>query len=50
MISNYALPKVEGYELQGWYDERGNLVIDKYGNVYKYQSTKVYAKWVYVGE
>ena len=49
VISNYALPKVEGYELQGWYDERGNLVIDKYGNVYKYQSTKVYAKWVYVG-
>ena len=48
VISNYSIPKVDGYELQGWYDEKGNLVIDKYGNVYKYESVKVYAKWIYV--
>lgn len=48
VISKYDIPKVEGYELQGWYDSRGNLIIDKYGNVYKYTSTEVYAKWTYV--
>lgn len=48
IISNYDIPNVEGYELVGWYDSKGNLVIDKYGNVYKYSETEVYAKWEYI--
>ena len=48
VISNYDIPNVEGYELVGWYDSKGNLVIDKYGNVYKYSETEVYAKWEYI--
>ena len=44
-ISNFELPKVDGYELIGFYDSKGNLVIDKYGNVYVYTNTKVIAKF-----
>lgn len=50
IISNYDMPNVEGYELVGWYDSKGDLVIDKYGNVYKYSETEVYARWEYIAE
>ena len=48
-VSNYNVPEIEDYELVGWYNSRGELVIDRYGNVYQYKSTDVYAKWKYIG-
>jgi uncharacterized repeat protein (TIGR02543 family) len=45
MLDGLYIPGHIDFEFVGWYDAYGNLVIDKFGNIYSYNSCDLYARW-----